>query len=240
MTVTRRFSLGACALLISAIASASSGYSQQELKALAKQEQQAQQQSLPQRTQSTIQTPQQASTEFIEHARQQARHWQETLDPDSLQGFVDLPTPTENPNAAPTGVMVFVSLTMPESSLKSLLKQSEIWQVPLVIRGVLPEGFMATTRTIQSLLETNEKPPINSGFAISPEWFQTFNIQEVPTFVAVKPGRCLPKQPCRETDYDIVRGNVSLPDALEQLANGDNPEVVRQVQQRRKQSRRKQ
>ncbi|HCH1455196.1 type-F conjugative transfer system pilin assembly protein TrbC [Vibrio parahaemolyticus] len=226
--------IGSLTLFFSQMTFASIGYTQNELKALAKLEQQVTSQPPSLQTQQAMETQQQASHEFIEYARQQARQWQEKLDPNSLQGIVDIPTPTENPNAAPTGVMVFVSLTMPKSSLKALLKQSEIWQVPLVIRGVLPDGFTATANTIQSLLQTNEKKPINSGFAISPEWFQTFNIQEVPTFVAVKPGRCLPKQPCSENDYDIVKGNVSLPDALEQLTKGDNPDVVRQVLQRRK------
>ncbi|HBB9944288.1 type-F conjugative transfer system pilin assembly protein TrbC [Vibrio parahaemolyticus] len=227
--------IGSLTLFFSQMTFASIGYTQNELKALAKLEQQTSSQAPSLQTQQDIETQQQTSTQFIEYARQQARQWQEKLDPNSLQGIIDTPTPTENPNAAPTGVMVFVSLTMPKSSLKALLKQSEIWQVPLVIRGVLPDGFTATANTIQSLLQTNEKKPINSGFAISPEWFQTFNIQEVPTFVAVKPGRCLPKQPCSESDYDIVKGNVSLPDALEHLAKGDNPDVVRQVLQRRKQ-----
>lgn len=227
--------IGSLTLFFSQMTFASIGYTQDELKALAKLEQQTSSQQPSEQTQQAIETQQQASHEFMNYARQQARQWQEKLDPNSLQGMVDIPTPTENPNAAPTGVMVFVSLTMPKSSLKALLKQSEIWQVPLVIRGVLPDGFTATANTIQSLLQTNEKKPINSGFAISPEWFQTFNIQEVPTFVAVKPGRCLPKQPCSESDYDIVKGNVSLPDALEHLAKGDNPDVVRQVLQRRKQ-----
>ncbi|MFM2591315.1 type-F conjugative transfer system pilin assembly protein TrbC [Vibrio sp. TBV020] len=233
MTHIRIPSIGLLAVLFSHLTSASIGYTQEELKALAKLEQQSRQHPLSPQTKQTIQTQQQASTQFIEHARQQAKQWQEKLDPNALQGIVDIPTSTENPNVAPTGMMVFVSLTMPESSLKALLKQSEIWQVPLVIRGVLPEGFMTTTNKIQSLLQTNQKQPINSGFVISPEWFQTFNIQEVPTFVAVKPGRCLPKQPCSESDYDIVKGNVSIPDALEHLAQGDNPDVIRQVLQSR-------
>ncbi|HBC3534633.1 type-F conjugative transfer system pilin assembly protein TrbC [Vibrio parahaemolyticus] len=235
MIYIRSCLIGVLALFYSHFTLANIGYTPDELKALAKLEQQIASQAPSLQTQQDIETQQKTSTQFIDHARQQAIQWQEKLTPSSLRGITNIPTPTENPNVAPTGVMVFVSLTMPESSLKALLKQSEVWQVPLVIRGVLPDGFTATANTIQSLLQTNEKKPINSGFAINPEWFQTFNIQEVPTFVAVKPGRCLPKQACSESDYDIVKGNVSLPDALEHLAKGDNPDVVRQVLQRRKQ-----
>ncbi|MFS1886538.1 TrbC family F-type conjugative pilus assembly protein [Vibrio sp. 10N.261.54.E10] len=77
-----------------------------------------------------------------------ARFWQDKLKPQHLKRVIDIPEPTQNPKAAPTGVMVFVSLTMPEASLRALLKQSEQWQVPLVIRGVLPGGFPATARRI--------------------------------------------------------------------------------------------
>lgn len=199
------------------------GYSQQELQALKKRE------ALSHLT-TALDTPQPAPNAprapFIEYARQHTQRWQQKLSSAEVQGIIEHPATAPNPHSAPTGVMVFVSLTMPESSLKALLAQSEIWSVPLVIRGVLPEGFGATATKIHDLLERKQSVPIRSGFAIHPEWFKTFDIQEVPTFVAVKPGRCLPKQPCSQSDYDIVKGNVSLPDALAHLARGDNPDIV--------------
>lgn len=206
--------------------SVASGYSPDELNALAGREQR----SLSAPPAST-QTALPDERPFIETARDQGRLWHKRLTPSALQGLAS--TQQFNPNTTPSGVMVFVSLTMPDSSLRALLKQSEAWQVPLVIQGVLPEGFMATTDKIQRLLKTGEKDTIKSGFTINPEWFQTFNIREVPTFVAVKPGRCLPKQPCGERDYDIVKGNVSIADALAHLAQGDNPDVVRRLLERK-------
>lgn len=225
---------GLLGVLLAYSVNADIGYSEEELKALAKREQQALNAPLPPETQRTITNTQQSpDNRIIRDAQAQARYWQQKLSPGSLSGIIDPPPQKENPNAAPTGVMVFVSLSMPDSSLRALLRQSEVWQVPLVIRGVLPQGFPATAQRIQFLLQQGQQTPINSGFAISPEWFRTFNITEVPTFVAVKPGRCLPRQPCEVTDFDIVRGNVSLPDALEQLAEGDNPSVVKTVLNRR-------
>lgn len=157
MIYIRSCLIGVLTLFYSHFTLANIGYTPDELKALAKLEQQIASQAPYLQTQQDIETQQQTSTQFIDHARQQAIQWQEKLTPSSLRGITNIPTPTENPNAAPTGVMVFVSLTMPESSLKALLKQSEVWQVPLVIRGVLPDGFTATANTIQSLLQTNEK-----------------------------------------------------------------------------------
>ncbi|MFA0125367.1 hypothetical protein AB4400_28805, partial [Vibrio sp. 10N.261.48.A2] len=49
-------------------------------------------------------------------------------------------------------VMVFTSLGLPELTLKQQLAQSEQYQVPLIVRGLLPEGFEATSKRIMSLL----------------------------------------------------------------------------------------
>lgn len=208
---------------------ASIGYTQEELQALSKIEQGIKAQTLDVDSQNAIKNQIDKSTHFQEQMRADAAYWQNKLDPKLLQGAIDIPEPTENPNANPMGMMVFVSLTMPKSSLKALLRQSEYWQVPLVIRGVLPEGFPATAKKIQSLLQEPGKEPIQSGFAIAPEWFQTFNVTEVPTFVVVKPGRCLPKQPCNMDDYDIIKGNVSINDALRFLQDGDSKSVVQTI-----------
>lgn len=144
----------------------------------------------------------------------------------TLMKGIDSATESLRPHVFPSRVLVFVSLTMPDSSLKALLKQSKAQSVSLVIRGVLPQGFRATAFRILSLLEDGPSPPHQGGFVISPEWFDTFHIQEVPAFVAVRAGRCVGNAPCGEQDYDIVRGNVSLNNALDQLTRGDNPEVV--------------
>nr|ADQ53941.1 putative conjugative transfer protein [Vibrio harveyi] len=90
-----------------------------------------------------------------------------------------------------------------------------------LIRGVLPEGFPATAKRIESLIRSPNQAPIQSGFSISPDWFKQFDITKVPAFVSVKSGRCLPEQPCSNADYDILYGNISLYQALDYLATGD-------------------
>lgn len=215
--------------LWSAFSFATIGYTQKELQAFSNLELNAKEEAIDLESQQAINAQAAKSTQFQEQIRADAAYWQEKLDPSFLKGAIDIPKPTQNPNATPSGMMIFVSLTMPKSSLKSLLKQSEYWQIPLVIRGVLPEGFPATAKRIQLLIQEPGKDPIQSGFAIAPEWFKTFNITEVPTFVVVKPGRCLPKQPCSIDDYDIVKGNVSLTDALNFLQDGDAKTVVQTI-----------
>ncbi|SGZ09553.1 type-F conjugative transfer system pilin assembly protein TrbC [Moritella viscosa] len=142
-----------------------------------------------------------------------------------LSSVLDVPEPTQNPNAKPKGVMVFVSLTMPNVALKQLLQQSKVLQIPLVIRGVLPQGFKGTLVRINKLLAQKNGDKLASGFAINPEWFKTFNIQSVPAFVTIKEGACMPKSPCMKDDFDILYGNISMYDALEILKKGDAGEI---------------
>lgn len=131
-----------------------------------------------------------------------------------------------NPSANAKGVMVFVSLGMPDTSLQQLLMQSADLQVPLIVRGVLPQGFTATIKRMNHLID-NKGKTIQSGFAINPQWFSQFGITQVPAFVAIKPGKCQAKQPCSPDDFDVIYGNVSLYDALSLLAqHGSIPDVA--------------
>ncbi|MGF1841429.1 type-F conjugative transfer system pilin assembly protein TrbC [Vibrio atlanticus] len=136
--------------------------------------------------------------------------------------------PQVNPNKKAQGVMVFVSLSMPDTALKQLLKQSQQYQVPLVIRGVLPEGMVPTASRIMDLLKaSDEGDAIEGGFAISPQWFRQFNITHVPVFVAI--GEACNEAYCPQSDYDMVHGNLSLPNALTILSQGDVGHIAKQV-----------
>lgn len=162
------------------------------------------------------------------------QHAHAQLTPEALSAGLgtSMPATSPNPEAPPQGVMAFVSLTMPRATLTALLRQSAHWQVPLVIRGVLPGGLVATAHRLQALLRPPGEAPIHSGVAINPHWFRQFDIQAVPAFVSVKPGHCLPMQPCRATDVNLVRGNLSLPQALTLLSEGDAGAPARQALKR--------
>ncbi|CAK1859553.1 conjugal transfer pilus assembly protein TrbC [Vibrio crassostreae] len=209
-------------LLVSPLSLAEKGYSQEELKALAKQEQ-------------TIAAPTNHSelTTLLERGQQ---HKQEAL---SMNQHLDnalqdsplasvLGVLQKNPNKKAQGVMVFVSLSMPDNTLKQLLKQSQQYQVPLIIRGVLPEGMVPTASRIMDLLEaSDEGEATDGGFAISPQWFRQFNITHVPVFVAI--GNACNETSCPKSAYDLVHGNLALPNALTILSQGDVGHIAKQV-----------
>ncbi|CCN38672.1 exported hypothetical protein [Vibrio nigripulchritudo SO65] len=130
--------------------------------------------------------------------------------------------PKSGQASGPAQVMAFVSLSMPRPALESLLVQSARLRVPLVIRGIHADGFVATAKRVATLVSPLSQKGIHSGIAIDPNWFRTFHIREVPAFVSVSPGRCVPAIPCDPLHFDVVRGNVSMYDALTHLAEGQH------------------
>ncbi|MBE8574104.1 type-F conjugative transfer system pilin assembly protein TrbC [Vibrio sp. OPT18] len=134
----------------------------------------------------------------------------------------------KNPKAQASGVVVFASLGMPETSLKQLLTQAAELNVPVIIRGMLNNDFMQTAQTIQSLVMTPNGQSIMGGVEINPIWFKQFNITQVPAFVAIKEGACQGEPPCLAGNFDIVYGNVSLYHALETLSHKGEHGLVAQ------------
>ncbi len=151
--------------------------------------------------------------------------------------YITTGSPLSNtPSQAPLpNVLVFTSLGLGDLTLQQQLQQSETYKVPLIIRGILPEGFEPTSARIMKLLGINingEKSShqINSGFAISPDWFKKFNIESVPVVIVIKEGKCLHDTECKETDFDVVRGNIPIPAALQMIADsGDASDVAKEV-----------
>ena len=201
------------------------GYSQTELKALQQQEM-------------SIQAPEHAPLLELDALWQSAQQFETEMratQHDALSPILKQANIGDNPNSAAKGVIIFASLTMPSTALKQLMRQSSDLQVPIIIRGVLPQGFPATVAAIQSLVHSKDDEVINSGMAINPLWFKQLGIQHVPAFAVIKPGTCLPKQPCQDSDFDVLVGNVSLYDALATLArDGEVPNIAQQVLSRKK------
>ncbi len=213
------------ALLGSPHVFANVGYSLDELKALSKQEQTV---TAP-TNQNELATIIERSQQYKQDALSMNQHIDKALQDSPLASV--LGTPAVNPNKEAQGVMVFVSLSMPEPALKQLLKQSQEYQVPLVIRGVLPEGMVPTAARMVDLLKESDGSTIDSGIAINAQWFRQFNITHVPAFVAI--GEACNETRCEKADHDIVYGNVSLPYALTILSQGDVGHIAKQVLNRR-------
>ena len=122
-------------------------------------------------------------------------------------------------SAGPAGpeVIVFMSLAVPEPSWRAWSAEAERIGAPMVLRGVLVDGFTATVRAIRARQSGD-----GAGAGIDPRLFRLFRIAHVPA-VAVVPGGVGPcSSPGCSVDapppHDLVTGNVGLEAALEAIA----------------------
>ena len=74
-------------------------------------------------------------------------------------------------------VLIFVSLSMPETSLKALAQEAAQHHVTLVMRGLYQNSFAKTAQKMKELGIT-----VN----IDPELFDKHQVTGVPTFIQVK------------------------------------------------------
>lgn len=97
-----------------------------------------------------------------------------------------------------TKILMFVSFSMPEASLKSLFQETQKHNAVLIMRGLYQGGFMQTAQKLQELGITID---------INPELFETYNITSVPTFILLK----------NSHPTHMLRGNVTLEFATQKL-----------------------
>lgn len=114
-------------------------------------------------------------------------------------------------------VYVFASFSMPDASLKSLIRQGELTGVPIVFRGLVNNSIEATMRAVHVLYTEGENP--ESGALIDPTLFQRFAIDQVPTVVVAEAaaGACTPTE-CPVPEHVRIAGDVPLGYALDRIA----------------------
>ncbi|HGK6639212.1 TPA: type-F conjugative transfer system pilin assembly protein TrbC [Legionella pneumophila] len=112
-----------------------------------------------------------------------------------------------------SSVVVFLSFSMPEKSLKSWLRQCKMSGATPVIRGLINNSFKETMVAIKKLSEQS-----GTGMQLDPILFQTFAIKKVPAVVFAKDiPECPAMMDCKPADYDVVYGDVSLGYALSKI-----------------------
>jgi conjugal transfer pilus assembly protein TrbC len=119
-----------------------------------------------------------------------------------------------------SGLMIFVSLGMPEASLKRLIADASRLRGTLVLRGVRDRSMAATTTAIAGLMQERQVP-----WQIDPVLFKRFEVQAVPAVVLIDPGRpvlvdCGTSR-CQEAAYAKVSGDVTLSYALQVIERQD-------------------
>lgn len=99
-----------------------------------------------------------------------------------------------------SGVIIFVSFSMPEQSLKAWIEQAKLIKAPLVVRGLIDNSFK---KTIQKLKE------LGGGVQLDPIAFKRFQIKSVPSVVILSSSA-----KAETPQYDLVAGDVPLEEVL--------------------------
>lgn len=112
-------------------------------------------------------------------------------------------------------LLVFVSSSMPEASLKGVWKSVHKVGGKLVLRGLVGGTFKGTQSYIQDLGIVAD---------IDPTKFEEFKVKEVPTFILHEGGQGKPGSAIRQ---DRLMGNVSVKACLEEFGkSGDLKEAA--------------
>jgi type-F conjugative transfer system pilin assembly protein TrbC len=110
---------------------------------------------------------------------------------------------TIHPISPAKNTFIFVSFSMPLQSLKQWLSQAQPYGAMLVLRGLVHQSFRETATHVAEVLDGKK-----GGLQINPELFKKFQITQVPAVVQVH----------EDESYDIVYGDIGLPNAIEQLS----------------------
>lgn len=125
------------------------------------------------------------------------------------------------------GVFLFASFSIPDPSLKALLKDASELGVPVYFNGFVDNSVIETEARVRAIYGNDT---ISHGFGIDPTLFERFNVTSVPTLVSTT----VAMDVCESTDcsgdatpdHDRIAGNVPLRYALGVLAEGDGRHAV--------------
>lgn len=125
---------------------------------------------------------------------------------------------------------LLASFSMPETSLRSIMIESQRFGVPIVMRGFVENSVFKTQEALQTDFGDDAE---TVGFGIDPTMFTRFAVENVPQLIVVKePLEVCENQGCEgelPPVHDVVRGNIPIEAALELIVRqkGDAANVAR-------------
>ena len=114
------------------------------------------------------------------------------------------------------GLMVFISLSMPQATLQRLVDQAARARASVLIRGLVNGSIRDTVARVQGLIGRRQV-----AVQIDPQAFDRFAITRVPSFVLVRdgarPASCASGTCAPPGEFVRTAGDVSLDYALEHI-----------------------
>ncbi len=113
-------------------------------------------------------------------------------------------------------LLIFVSFSMPETTLARLVDQAARSSATLVLRGLTESSLKRTVARVQQLIGIRKV-----AFQIDPQSFERFSVLQTPTFVLIRAGAqpvsCGEAQCLSNESFVSVSGDVTLDYALEHI-----------------------
>ena len=142
-------------------------------------------------------------------------------------------------------LLVFVSFSMPVSSLKALYEDADRIGAPLLLRGLVNNRLRDTALAMRSVLDIQKGAKVagktqrrRAGFLVDPNSFKRLKISRVPAFVYLRNGelqlKCGRPDRCAKSsiDYDVVYGDITLRKAIERIAHRQEDKWLKTYLQR--------
>lgn len=109
--------------------------------------------------------------------------------------------------------LYFVSFSMPEAGLKTLVDETARLRIPATLRGLIHNNLRDTAGAVMRLVKDGSR----AGVQIDPTAFRTYGITAVPTLVVT----------CG-SHYDRIAGNIAPVQALRKIAEDGECSAVAQ------------
>lgn len=116
-------------------------------------------------------------------------------------------------DSAPPPLLLLVSFSLPEASLRALAEDAARLKAPLVLRGLVNDSMEDTAQRVAAFSKQT-----GIGFAIDPTLFSRFGADRVPTLILpLESLRACTEQDCPAPAHVRVTGEASLAYLLEQV-----------------------
>ena len=120
--------------------------------------------------------------------------------------------PLPKPISNKPELLIFLSFSMPEQSLKLWAEQAARLNGKLLLRGFVENSLPKTIAKTQRLF--SETDP--AEFLVDPNAFEQYQVKTVPAVVIAQPDHCLAEN-CPAPLFDVVYGDTDVEAALSQI-----------------------
>lgn len=109
----------------------------------------------------------------------------------------------------------FVSLSMPDAALTSIIRDTKEAGGVVVVRGFYGGSYSAFANRIRELFEEGDEV----GISVDPRYFQALSVETVPTYAVVLGEPVCDGFVCDPIQSDTLSGNISVAAALKLIAD---------------------